>query len=385
MTKTRQGTFAKVALAAAVAVGLGTAAPAEAKDKYLIFYSASYYGNDWQAEATNMMKAMADYYRDKIDFKIQVAGASAQRQIQQMSAMIQAGADAIVAYPISPTALNKVAKAACDKGVMVISYDSEMTEPCTYIVKVDAVQKGRETAQWLVDQLGGKGNIVVITGVAGTTYNEDIIKGSNEVLSKYPDINVLAEVNGEWEQSVAKIRMTEVLATHSWDEIDGLLVQTGCWVLTQMQMDAGIPADKVRPCAGEAANGHRVMMLPEGTVDGAIGLRSYSAGSAPWGGAYALKLALQKLEGQDIGERWKRLPHGPVTTDGATITTPNGEVVQPGKATLCQTGSREELEAGCNVVNPDIVPATWYADFWNPLVPEIGLNAALVGQPEEKP
>ena len=54
---------------------------------------------------------------DKVDLQVQVAGPNAQRQIQQINAMVQAGAEAIVVYPISPTALNQVVKNACDKGV----------------------------------------------------------------------------------------------------------------------------------------------------------------------------------------------------------------------------------------------------------------------------
>ncbi len=79
----------------------------------------SYIGNDWQAEAANMITAMAASgpYRDKVDLQVQVAGPNAQRQIQQINAMVQAGAEAIIVYPISPTALNQVVKNACAKGV----------------------------------------------------------------------------------------------------------------------------------------------------------------------------------------------------------------------------------------------------------------------------
>ena len=52
-------------------------------------------------------------YRDKVDLQIQVAGPNAQRQIQQINSMVQAGAEAIIVYPISPTALNQVVKNAC--------------------------------------------------------------------------------------------------------------------------------------------------------------------------------------------------------------------------------------------------------------------------------
>ena len=103
---------------------LTLAQTAEAKT-YKMYLSMSYIGNDWQAEAANMVKAMAGskLMRDKVTLGVQVAGPNAQRQIQQINAMVQAGADAIVVYPISPTALNQVVKSACDKGVLIFAYD----------------------------------------------------------------------------------------------------------------------------------------------------------------------------------------------------------------------------------------------------------------------
>src|ERR1700721_2153181 len=80
-------------------------------------------GYDWQAEAANMVKAMAaSLGPDKLSLEVQVSGPNAQRQIQQINAMVQAGAEAIVVFPILPTALNQVAKRACDKGVKIFAY-----------------------------------------------------------------------------------------------------------------------------------------------------------------------------------------------------------------------------------------------------------------------
>src|ERR1700727_305084 len=137
---------------------------AAAAKPYKVYLSMSYIGNDWQAEAANMVKAMAAALGpDKLSLEVQVSGPNAQRQIQQINAMVQAGANAIVVYPISPTALNQVVKSACDKGVLIFAYDAEITEPCAYNVHIDQEEAGRKTADWLVDKLGSKGgNIVVI-------------------------------------------------------------------------------------------------------------------------------------------------------------------------------------------------------------------------------
>ncbi len=92
----------------AAALGLGFSpgsADAKTKDgKYLIYYSMSYVGNAWQTEAMNTAVAMLKTapYRDRVELRVQASGANAARQIQQMNAMVQAGADAIFAFPISP-------------------------------------------------------------------------------------------------------------------------------------------------------------------------------------------------------------------------------------------------------------------------------------------
>lgn len=363
---------AALAMAAVVAL---TGAQAEAK-KYKIFLSMSFIGNDWQAEAANMVKAMAAHksMTDKVDLQVQVAGPNAQRQIQQINAMVQAGADAIVVFPISPTALNNVVKNACAKGVLVFAYDGEITEPCAYNISIDQEEAGRVTAEWLVEKLGGKGEIVVVTGVPGTSVDKLRTKAAKEVFAKHPDIKIIAEAVGMWSQAVARTELSKILATRKWDDIDGLWMQVGCYTANAMQLEAGKTTKDLMPCAGEGANGGRVQMLPEGTeVEGAsspyapMGAPRISYASPPYSGALALKLAVAKLDGKDVPKR-VTLPLPVVTND--TIK-------------MCATGSWDEMKAGCNAFSPSLVPNPgWFASIFSDQTPEIGLNAALVGQPE---
>ncbi len=366
------------ATAAALLLGgaalFGTAA--QAKDKYKIFLSMSYIGNDWQAEAANMVKAMAAApdMRDKVDLQVQVAGPNAQRQIQQINAMVQQGADAIVTFPISPTALNQVVKNACDKGVLVFAYDAEITEDCAYNVHIDQPEAGRVTAEWLVDKLGGKGNIVVLTGVPGTSVDTQRTAAAKEVFAKHPDIKIVAEAVGMWSQAVTRTELSKILATQNWDEIDGLWMQVGCYTANAMQLEAGKTADQLLPCAGEGANGGRIQMLPADTeVEGAsspyapLGAPRISYASPPYSGGLALKLAVKKLDGGDV-PKLTVLPLPLVTN----------ETIQ-----LCQEGSWEEMKNGCNAFSPALVPNPgWFASIFSAETPELGLNAALVGQPE---
>lgn len=363
-------------LLAGAAVLTGGGALAQAKP-FKVYLSMSYIGNDWQAEAENMVKAMAASagMKDKVKLEVQVSGPNAQRQIQQINAMVQAGAQAIVVYPISPTALNPVIRAACARHVVVIAYDAEVTEPCAYNVHIDQKEAGSVTAQWLADKLGGKGNIVLMDGVPGTSVDTDRTAAAKAVFAKYPDIHVVAEGVGMWSQAVARTELSKIVATHPWKDIDGLWMQVGCLTATSMQSEAGIKDDALKPCAGEGSNGHRVEMLPTGTaVDGAhgtyrpMGLPSISYASPPYSGALALKLAVGKLEG-------KTLAHDIVLP----LPLAKNDTVK-----MCKTGSWEDMKGGCNVFQPAIISNPgWFAAIFSTETPEVGLQAALHGTPEQ--
>jgi len=362
------------ALIGTIALPLSTHA---ADKKFKIFLSMSYIGNDWQAEAANMVKALSTHknFVDKVDLQVQVAGPNAQRQIQQINAMVQQGAQAIVVFPISPTALNSAVKNACDKGVMVIAYDASISEPCAYNVAIDQEEAGRVTAEWLAKKLSGKGNIVVVNGVPGTSVDTLRTKAAKEVFAKYPDLKIVAEANGMWSQAVARTELSKILATHNWGQIDGLWMQVGCYTANTMQIESGAKPEALKPCAGEGSNGGRVQMLPVGTVvDGAngtytpMGAPRISYASPPYSGALALKLAVQKLEGKAVAKMTK-LPLPLVTNETVKY---------------CKEGTWQEMKAGCNAFAPAVVSNPgWFASIFSADMPEIGLAGALVGQAEQ--
>src|SRR3979409_1971635 len=150
---------------------------AQEKQKYKVFLDMSYSGNTWQAAAANGIKALATTppYDKEVEFKTVISGTDVQRQISDIQSMIAAGAKAIILYPLSPTALNRVIHQACSKGIVVFTYDSTVTEPLAYNVSNITARYGANTAQWMVNKLGGKGEIIFNHGVAGTggTKNED--------------------------------------------------------------------------------------------------------------------------------------------------------------------------------------------------------------------
>ena len=96
------------------------------------------------------------------------------------------------------------------------------------------------TAEWLAKKLNGKGNIIVMTGVPGTSVDTLRTKAAKEVFAKYPDIKIVGEAVGMWSQAVARTELSKILATRNWDQIDGLWTQVGCYTARAELRSTGI-------------------------------------------------------------------------------------------------------------------------------------------------
>ncbi|WZB70882.1 substrate-binding domain-containing protein [Achromobacter xylosoxidans] len=324
-----------------------------------------------------MVKAMAAHpsLANKIDLQVQVAGPNAQKQIQQINAMVQAGAKAIVIFPISPTALNQVVRSACAKKVLVFAYDGEITEPCAHNVTIDQEEAGRVTAQWLADKLGGKGRVVMVTGVPGTSVDTQRTDAAKKVLAKYPDIKVVGEAVGMWSQAVARTELSKLLATRSWNDIDGLWMQVGCYTANAMQLEAGRKPGQLLPCAGEGSNGGRVQMLPSRHD----GRRRDGQLRAHGRAAHFLRLAtvLGRAGAEAGGAGAGRQGRAQARHAAVAAGHQRHHQALPGGQLGGDEGGLQRVQA-VRGAEPGLVRVDLFGD-----TPEVGLNAALSAQPEK--
>ena len=324
---------------------------------FKIALSMSYVGNDWQIEAKNLVTAEAKtppYNREvKLDTYVAGAqgagGADVNSQIEQMQQMIATGYDAIITFPISPTALNPVVKQACDRGIIVIAYDGAITEPCAYNVHINQFAAGKFTAQWLAKALHGKGNVVEANGVAGTSVDTLRRAGAASAFKQHPGIHVIAQFPGNWDQADTQQGMARVLGADS--DIAGVWGQVGYGILQAYRA----AHRKLVPTVGESENGFRSAMA-SGQVKG------ISYGSPPYTGAYALKEAVAILQGRHMPKLMQ-------------VPLPLNTEKQLKRCT--------DVTHGCNVFPADKAPSTgFFDDFYErDLAPELCLAAATSGRP----
>lgn len=359
LNKTMKTTLAALSLLAA---GTMLAQPATAQDKLKIYLSLSYSGNAWQSEASNIVKALAATapYKDLVELKEVISGTDPQAQISAYESMIDDGAAGIISFPISSTALNRTIKRGCNEGVLFFMYDATVTEKCAYNVSYVTAGFGENTAQALVNALGGKGNIFLSRGVPGNSVDKRHTDGALSVFDKYPDIKVVAEYYSYWDDRTTQQETAKALTAHP--DVDGIWAQAGEFGAIQALLDKG---DKLVPITGENSNGFRLALAnPEMQ---AKGLKGVSAGSPPATSGYAFKLMMEIL------------------TKKRELKAMNIEYPLPwvpaDKIKIC-TG--DKFEDGCNAFPEGKVPSSFVTEVLDPvMLPELSIQSALNGTPVE--
>lgn len=363
----------RIAIATGMALTVLLLAPAaHAQQKLKVYISTGFDGNTWMDASTNLLRAIAKTkaYRDRVTLEVQSARGDAQTQQQQINAMTQAGADIILAWPISPTALNRAVRAACQKGVTFVTWDAEVTEPCAHYVGIDQEWAGAGPAEWLAQKLNGHGNIIFMGGIPGTMVDTRRNAAAKAIFAEYPGIKIIADTPSMWNSATARQKMAEIIAAQGWDRIDGVWTQTGCGEFVKLEVEAG--RKDFKPCAGNGTNGLRNSMLPAGSGEGAVGAPAVSMGSPPWAAPYAFKLAINIRDGQSI-PKVNEIPMPLVTN----VSVAN---VDTQKNVFCKKADRAELiekNYACTAVPLSIAPSNYYIDVWSPKVPELDLYSAL--------
>ncbi len=324
-----------LACASALASLLSLTSMSHAEDKvYRIALSNSFIGNQWRVQMVNITNAYAKkYYKDKVKLTVVSSGPDVQAQIAAIDDMISQKVDAILVDPASSAALNPVIEEAAKQGIVVVNFDQSVAAPSAYKVGIDLEKFGSKFAQFLADTLKGKGDLINVRSFPGSPADAGEYKGEMKVLAKYPDMHIVAEVYGKVDDGVTQAELLKVLPAHP--KIDGIINTSNEGAVLALQ---ALHRPFV-PMSAEASNGIRLAMLKYRDQ----GLNVISCGGSPATGAYALKIAVDVLEG-----------HGPASKD-IDLPIP------------CVTS--DELKVGVNVF-PDL-PATVYDDLD---IPDSGLQ-----------
>jgi ribose transport system substrate-binding protein len=280
---------------------------------YNIALSNSYIGNVWRTQMIKLAKAYSetpDIAPLISEFQVNTADRDDAAQQAAIENMISNGAQAIVILANTPTALVQTVQQARADGIVIVSFDTTVqTDPpdpsidLGVTVNEDQVEMGRRWAQWLVDQTGGEGKILMVNGVQGTGVDKERREGAFEVWDANPGITAV-EVIGDWDPGKAQTVTATALAANP--DFAGVWCQGGTDGVVRAFLDAGVP---VPPVAGESENGFRKQMYEMKDQ-----FQGYSIGQSPALVAVSMRAALSLLMGEPVPQAVS-VPLPEATTD----------------------------------------------------------------------
>jgi ribose transport system substrate-binding protein len=113
------------------------------------------------------------------------------KQVTQIDNFIAAGVDLILLNPGDPKAIGPAIKKAQAAGIIVVAVDTA-AEGADATVTTNNVQAGEISCQYIVDKLGGKGDVIIENGPHVSAVIDRVV-GCKNVFSKNSGIKVLSD------------------------------------------------------------------------------------------------------------------------------------------------------------------------------------------------
>ncbi|MDR7126999.1 ABC transporter substrate-binding protein [Pseudotabrizicola sp. 4114] len=194
-----------------------------------IGYASSYAGSTWRKaaldEVMNTLLPAAKEAGLVSEVVVTESDLKDAVQIQQMRQMVDDGVDAIIICCANVTALNPTIEYAHSRGVPVFSFSGYVTSPYAINVAANHMQGGYDMGKWLAEEMGAKGNVVLVSGIPGFASSDSFDLGAKKALEEYPEISVIGEIAGKWTDQVAQTELQKFLATNP-QQVDGVLTQS---------------------------------------------------------------------------------------------------------------------------------------------------------------
>lgn len=167
--------------------------------------------DDWRAQMNKEILREALFYPG-VNIEVYQAHDDNVRQIQDIESLIKKKVDLLIVAPNEAEAITPVIEKVYDAGIPVILVDRKInSEKYTAYVEADNYEIGRRAGEYIADRLKGKGRVIEIAGLKGSTPAVERHRGMVEALKAAPDVQVIASVEAGWFQQKAGEVMDSLL------------------------------------------------------------------------------------------------------------------------------------------------------------------------------
>ncbi len=178
--------------------------------------------------------AKATAGRLKVDLVVLDAQNDAAKEANGIDDLIQKKVALVIINPTDSDAIVPTIKKLNAAKIPVVTVDRGANggEVAAHIAS-DNVAGGRMAAEYVAKRLGGKGNVVMLEGIAGTSAARDRGTGFRDGLKKYPGIKIIASQTADFDRAKGLQVMENVLQAQK--KIDAIFAQNDEMALGAIQ------------------------------------------------------------------------------------------------------------------------------------------------------
>jgi signal transduction histidine kinase/DNA-binding response OmpR family regulator len=179
----------------------------------LVGFSQCTSDDAWRKTMETEMQNELLYY-PSLKLIIKDAKNNSKKQVNDIRELISAGIDILIVSPNESEPLTAIVSEVYRKGIPVIVIDRRVeTGDYTAFIGANNYLIGKEAGKYAVRLLNGKGRIVEIWGLQGSSPARDRHKGFIEEIRKFPEIKIVSSLSGEWEYKGGEMVMNKVMET----------------------------------------------------------------------------------------------------------------------------------------------------------------------------
>lgn len=171
---------------------------------YRIGFSQCTGGDEWRKTLLNDMKRELTFHPN-YTLLYEDAGNSTTKQLAQIQSLVDRDIDILVISPNEARPFTKAIEAVFRKGIPVILLDRKVgTDSYNAYIGGDNVEIGRLAGAFIGNHLKGRGRVVEVWGLPSSSPAQERHRGFREELKKYPNVQVVSELNGQWERDTVR-------------------------------------------------------------------------------------------------------------------------------------------------------------------------------------
>lgn len=157
----------------------------------------------WRDKLNNELK-IGTYFHDGIELRFASADDSDEKQIEQIHQFVNDGIDLLIVAPNQVATVSPAIDEVFDKGIPVIVFDRKTnSQKYTAYIGADNFEMGRLMGEYIATRLNGKGRVLEIMGLKGSSPAIERHNGFESALKAYPNITLVASLQGDWTEESA--------------------------------------------------------------------------------------------------------------------------------------------------------------------------------------